>query len=107
MWWCRCGRSGERVAVKGRKKTLKTEAGIRTGFTEFQNCRIMTIQTLTDREALRAWKEARPPAPEPVKKRRTSKAFQAWRDYCEANGRCGFREFLTHRWPEVKRMEWY
>lgn len=62
--------------------------------------------TVPGREALNAWKAAQP-QPEPVKKRRRSKAFQAWRDYCEANGRYGFREFLTNTWPEAQRRGWY
>lgn len=44
------------------------------------------------REALNEWRAAQPPPP---KVRRQSKSFRAWRDYCEANGRLSFPEFLA------------
>lgn len=47
--------------------------------------------TMAGREALSEWRAAQP---KPPKVKRPSKQFQAWRDYCEANGRLSFAEFL-------------
>lgn len=54
------------------------------------------------RAALSEWRAAQP---KPAKsKRRTSPAFASWRQYCDANGRYGFAEFLKNIWPH--RREW-
>ena len=47
--------------------------------------------TTAGRDALNAWRAAQP---KPPKVKRPSKQFQAWRDYCEANGRLSFPDFL-------------
>lgn len=44
------------------------------------------------------------PKPLPIKQRRCSEAFAAWRRYCDACGRVGFPEFLKKVWPH--RREW-
>lgn len=44
------------------------------------------------------------PKPAPAKQRRCSEAFRSWRQYAEANGRCGFSDFLKNVWPN--RRQW-
>lgn len=64
------------------------------------------VTTMKGRAALSAWRSAQP-KPKPAKRRRRSKSFQAWRDYLEANGRMGFREFLARIWPECRQWRQY
>lgn len=59
------------------------------------------VMTGKGREALNAWSAAQP-KPVVKKQRRVSREFGAWRRYCEANRRLGFREFHQEVWPLIK-----
>lgn len=68
------------------------------------------VMTGKGRTALNEWHsfmKAYGPKPPKVKVRRKSKQFRAWEDYCEANGRLGFSEFLKEVWPECKSWSQY
>lgn len=59
------------------------------------------VTTLRGREALSAWRAAQP-KPKAPKRPRQSRQFRAWMNYCDANGRYGFAEFLKNVWPECR-----